>query len=351
MEAESPRVVLLDDGELDDVRVLLRQLGVLHCDARRATVGERVSILLSTPSRARSLADGESEAPPHHLHAVIGSDPDAIGAPCDLEFLRPIESAVLRLLTRRDGAAGSERRLATRVALGVPVVVRVGDDRREVVVSRISIGGCGLISPALLRTGAQVEIELPPELSAPRSLVLSGEVLSARELSTGDGRTFDVSVAFEALDLGDRVTLRALMARHAIDFRPLTEGASVRGARGLRQRVLPPGGDRRRTTRRRFHQRVMGVCDGVAHVLLARDLSRDGLRIEADERLAPGDPLKLAVFGVLDAAPLLASAVVERFDDFDGWFLRFGTLGDETAKRLDTLLESLAPLDLDLPLG
>jgi PilZ domain-containing protein len=348
MEAEIPRVALLDDGELDDVRASLRSLGVAHCDARRATIGEAVPILLSTPTRARALADGCGEAPPHHLHAVIGSGAQASGAPCDLELLRPIESSVLRLLTRRhDIAATRERRLSTRVALGTSVGVSVGDDRREVTVSRISIGGCGLISPALLRTGARIEIELPPELSAPRRLQLRGEVLGSREVATGDGHAFDVSVAFRSLDLVDRVTLRALMARHAIDFRPATEGSSHRGDRGLRERALPPSLNRRRALRRRFQQRVMGVHDGLAHVLLARDLSRGGMRIEWNERLSVGDSLKIAVFGALDTAPLLAPAVVERNDDADGWFLRFDALDPAVEDRLGTLIDSLAPLDLD----
>src|SRR4030095_5017078 len=236
---------------------------------------------------------------------------------------------------------------STRVALGTQVWVSIGSDRREVTISRISIGGCGLVSPALLRTGARVEIELPPELSAPRRLMLSGEVLGSRELSTGDGCTFDVSVAFRALDLVDRVTLRALMARHAIDFRPHTEGSSGRGDRGLRERALAPTRDRRRAQRRRFQQRVMGVHNGIAHVLLARDLSSGGMRIEWNERLAVGDALKVAVFAACVSAPLVAPAIVERDDDADGWYLRFGALDEAVEDRLDALIDSLAPLDLD----
>jgi len=54
MEAEIPRVALLDDGELDDVRATLRALGVAHCDASRVTIGEAVPILFSTPAQARA---------------------------------------------------------------------------------------------------------------------------------------------------------------------------------------------------------------------------------------------------------------------------------------------------------
>ena len=346
MDAESPRVVLLDDGELDDVRAALCELGVAHCDARRATMGERVPVLFSTPARALALADGRSAAPLHQLHAVIGRDGEEVAAPCDLALRRPIASSVLRLLARRpDHAARLERRLSTRVALATPVIVRVGDDRREVILTRISIGGCGLVSPALMRTGAHVAIELPPELSAPRRLALSGEVLGSRELATGDGITFDISVAFRALDLVDRVTLRALMARHAIDFRPASEELGPRRARLAPAGVAP---DRRPSTvaRRRFQQRVMGVSSGIAHVLLARDLSRDGLRVQSHDWLAVGDALQVAVFGGFETAPLLAPGVSSAATRSMGCSCASATRR-LIGPRLDALIDSLAPVDLD----
>jgi len=276
---------------------------------------------------------------------VIGSGTEATGAPCDFELVRPIESSVLRLLTRRvDLAAIREApalhaRRARHAGLGQrrrrPAR---GDDLADL------DRGLRPDQPGAAPNGARVEIELPAELSAPRRLVLSGEVLGSRELPTGDGQTFDVSVAFRALDIVDRVTLRALMARHAIDYRPATEGSSNRGDRGLRGRALRPPRDRRRTLRRRFQQRVIGVLGGNAHVLLARDLSSGGMRIEWDERLAVGDALKIAVLGAFDTAPLLAPVIVERNDDADGWFLRFGALDEAVEDRLDALIDSLAPL-------
>jgi hypothetical protein len=220
------------------------------------------------------------------------------------------------------------------VALGTSVWVSVGDDRREVTISRISIGGCGLVSPALLRTGARVEIELPPELSARAARALGRGARLARICRRAMATRSTCRMAFRALDLVDRVTLRALMARHAIDFRPADRGQSpARRPRAARAHA-PPTRDRRRALRRRFQQRVMGVLGGIAHVLLARDLSRGGMRIEWNERLRVGDELKVAVFGAYDTAPLLAPAVVERDDDADGWFLRFGALDGAVEDRL-----------------
>ena len=51
------------------------------------------------------------------------------------------------------------------------------------------------------------------------------------------------------------------------------------------------------------------------------------------------------MFGAFETAPLLAPAVVERYDEADGRFLRFGEL-DGSRDRLDALIDSLAPLDL-----
>jgi hypothetical protein len=70
------------------------------------------------------------------------------------------------------------------------------------------------------------------------------------------------------------------------------------------------------------------------------------MRIEPNERLAVGDAIKIAVFGALDTAPLLAPAVVERDDEADGWYLRFAALESDVEERLETLIESLAPLDI-----
>ncbi len=347
MEPERPRAVLLDeDGELDDVRSLLHALGVEHCDAARATIGVRVPLLLSSPACARALAAGALGAPPRQLHVAVCADASEIDAPSDLSLLRPLDPAVLRLLARREGL-GSDRRLATRFALGVPVKVRVDDDRREVVLERISIGGCGLISRAPVRAGARVEIELPPDLHAPRDLVLAGWVRASREVVTADGETFDLSVVFDELDLPDRVTLRALMGRHAIDFRPPSEGRSERSGRRLRdrRRVAPEARDP--GARRRFQRSVMAVCDGVAHILMARDLSRDGVGIEPCARLGAGDRLKLAIYGGREGAPLLAAARVERCDAHEGGFLRFDLLDPAVAARLGRVLERLAPVDLD----
>lgn len=346
MDAHGPLAVFLDDGELADVRAALRELGVEHCAARDARRGTRVPLLLSTPAAARELAAGTLYAPFHQLHVVVGEKDDE-RVPCDFQLRRPIEAAVLRLLTRRAGYGGPERRRVGRVVLGVPVKLRAEGEEREVILAQISIGGCGLVSRAPLRRGARLELDVPPELTAPRSLALTGRVLGCRDVATADGSTFDVSVSFDELDLVDRVTLRALMAGQALD-RP---SRVPRDPARTRRRALPPEGDRRRTPRRRFHRHVMAERDGLAVVLAARDLSIHGLRVEHDDALHVGDRLKLALYAGANAAPLLVDAEAARDDGRDGTFLCFGQLEPSRTEKLLCLLATLAPLDLDDALG
>jgi len=360
--SQGPLAVFLDDGELADVRAALRDLGVEHCNARDARLGVRVPLLLSTPAAARALAEGTLDAPLHQLHVVVGEKGER-RAPCDFQLHRPIEAAVLRLLTRRAGYGGPERRRVGRVVLGIPVKVRVNGadglggvdgEEREVILAQISIGGCGLVSRTPLAKGARLEIAVPPELTTPRDLALSGRVLAAREASTADGPTFDVSVAFDELDLVDRVTLRALMAGQALDRAPRGAAPGAGAGQGPvheRRHALPPGGDRRRTPRRRFHRHVMGERDGIAHVLAARDLSVHGMRIERDESLRLEDRLRLALYAGADAAPILVEATVHRDDGPHGLFLAFDTLEPARAEKLLCLLGTLAPLELDDALG
>jgi hypothetical protein len=138
------------------------------------------------------------------------------------------------------------------------------------------------------------------------------------------------------------------MARNAIDYRP-NRGASRRVERSLRERILHGRIERRANARRRYHQRVMGVRRGIAEVMMARDLSREGLRIEPNRRMQLGDAYALAIFGAKSAAPVLASARVAREDDFSGTFLRFADLTPDATRRIEELIDTLVPLNVDGP--
>lgn len=343
METDTPRAAILGGPELDDIRAQLDALGIPHREAGRVDFGAHVPLLISSASGSRDLAAGRADAPRHLMHIAVCAD---LGERIDagLLLVRPVADSVLRQLTRRRDSEDSERRLATRVALGVAVKVSCDGDRREVILDRISIGGCGLKSPARLRSDAKVQIEMPSELTHPRELVLTGRTKSCQE-STDNSR-FDVAVLFDPLDLSDRVTLRALMGRHAVDYQPSSPDVP-REASALRARIRNPRDERRGNARRRFQRRVVATCEGYGLVLMGRDLSDDGLRVEYHVQLSAGDGLMLALFDEPSTPPLLLRADVERDDTPGGNYLRFASPASEAQTRLDALLKTLAPLDLD----
>jgi hypothetical protein len=362
MALECPHALILDDGELDDVRLMLLELGVPYADGPPTGGGlERaIPLIISTPARARAHVtetDG-CRIPPHYLHIVIWVG-DASGTgevlddiPCDFVVQRPIEPAVLRLLTQRAGYGGPERRRMLRVAIGAPVGLWVGEQRSEVLLAQLSVGGCGLVCDEPPETGSAIAIEFPRDLTAPRELHLHGRVLSARPATQLEKTRYEVSVAFEAVELGDRVTLRAVMAGQRVDFRPkiwpMTDpgppAAALRAPR-RRRSVMPASSDRRAETRRLFNRRVLGGDEGIARILIGRDLSKQGLRVERAARFALGDELKLALYGGIGSSPVMLKAVVARDDGELGWYLDFEALTPAVAKDIDRLLDSLAPLD------
>jgi hypothetical protein len=361
MAFECPHAVILDDGELDDIRLMLAELGVPYADA--APTGRKleraVPLLISTPARARAHFTGENDRglPPHYLHLVVWleDDPDTgkrlADIPCDFVVQRPIEPSVLHLLTLRAGYKGPERRCMLRVAIGTPVGLWVGEQRSQALLAQLSAGGCGLVSDDPPEEGSAVAIEFPRELTAPRELRLRGRVLSARPAIQAEATRYDVSVAFESLDLCDRVTLRAVMAGQPIDFRPKARpladpGPSAPRAPRRRRSVIPAGADRHSQTRRLFNRQILGGNEGIARILIGCDLSKWGLRVEREAMFELGDELKLALYGGVGDSPVMLKAVVERDDGELGWYLRFEALTPAVAGDIEKLLDSLVPVDL-----
>ena len=193
MTADLPHVLLLDDGELTDVRSVLDQLDIPWTDGvgdlpvpTDSPEGSEVPLLVTTVERARNLRKPGAEPPAHHLHLVVAdarsddADPWG-GVPCDFVLRRPIERTVLALLARRAGYEGPERRRVSRVAIGAPVVLTIDGADRDAVLAQLSIRGCGLIIGRALEPGQSVDVVLPDELTASRPLDHLGNLESGED--------------------------------------------------------------------------------------------------------------------------------------------------------------------------
>ena len=331
--SEELQALILDDGELADVREAFEALGVRYRDEE--TTAAEAPLLVTTPRRARAF-HANGGPPRHHLHLVVNEPHGELleGVHCDFLVERPVCAEVLRLLVERAGYEGPERRRMTRVALGVPVEIHTGGRARSGILAQLSIGGCGLVTSLPFDLDADVQLEIPEALVTPRKLELRGRVSSSRPGTTADGTTFDVSVIFEPLSLADRVTVRALMAGQPIDFRPRPDGPATSG-----------GAPKRGTLRRPIAGR-----SGVARVVIARDLSASGLQIERDPALVQGDRFDLAIYtGIAGSAPLRLRGRVAGDDGDAGFRIAFEDVEEAVRRELAVCCRDLPEATADQP--
>jgi len=356
-----PHTVILDDGELAEIRTMLGEAGIPFVDEipEGRTPERAIPLLVTTPRRARALTDSVEGAglPPNYLHLVVSEAEDAstgdllVGVPCDFVIQRPIDPDVLRLLTQRAGYEGPERRRMLRVAIGAAIELQVDGETCAAQLAQLSIGGCGLVVSEEIDEDALLSIDFPRALTEPRELSLQGHVLSVREIPGSGGKNYDISVTFDPIPLTDRVTLRSVMAGQPIDFRPrpslrVDPGPPAVAAYSPRRRrsVVPVSGDRRKRPRRIYNRQILGGTEGIARVLIGRDISTRGMRVERGALFELGHEIKLAIYGGMGVSPVLLKAVVERDDGDAGWFLQFAELSEAVESDLTELLESLPPI-------
>jgi hypothetical protein len=105
--------------------------------------------------------------------------------------------------------------------------------------------------------------------------------------------------------------------------------------------------DRRRHPRRRYARRVIAaVPDGSLHrVLIGRDLSPGGMRIDRQPDLRIGAELRIALYDAAREAPVVVSARVERDDGVHGMALRFDPVEPALVARVEELVATLPPVE------
>ncbi len=349
MAKRRPDALILDDGELADVREVLDRQGTLYVTEGDEVALLEVPLLITSLVRARQLHEMGHPLPKHSIHLVVaGADDQDLrgalgGASCDFIVRRPVETGVLALITRHASYEGPERRRMLRVAIGSPVQITLDgcENAEDANLVQLSIAGCGLVAPDPLPK-VNVRLDFPIELTQPRRLSLEARIVRSREVPTADGLVYETSVVFDEVGLSDRVTLRAMMAGQPIDFRP--EGTLPAPAS---ESTPDAPTERRGGPRREFTRRTLGSLErsGWARVLIGRDISEHGMRVEHEPDLGLGDTLHLALYASELDDPILVTATVQRDDGEQGWFLDFGPADQGTRTQLRNLLGDLAGED------
>jgi hypothetical protein len=344
---EQPKVILVDDGELSDVRRLLDSLAVEYREVSdvssigRSTVCE---LLISSARHALAAPIGSGDGLPCGFHVVVY---DAISdglrrllsrSGCDVAVGRPVHPAVMRLIIAHALYAGPERRLHGRAAMSAPVrlVGRHGTSAATLI--QLSEAGCGLISAAPAEVGDSLTLVLPPELTGTGPLPLPGSVMEVTAGEADEGSS--LALMFEPVDPKVEQVIEAVMQGHSLGFTRSREGRRPESSANPDVRE-GSGVEERRGPRKLFAGRVVAAGSGDSCVMIGRDLSVGGMRIRPIQGLAVGDEFKLALYDDGGTAAMVIRAVVLRDDGWDGMVLQFQQMSPGIRRRLERLVESL----------
>lgn len=396
-EASSRRVLLLHDGDLADVRALLVRLGAEVVESARTAEQEGWEVAVANARQVRSIPR-ESNGVRGIRIAILDRNTRTLRSllrrtGVDLIVCRPVHPAALRGLLLHALYRGPERR-SKRVAIGAPVRFRAGLRRRSAILADLSVRGCLLISSEPVRVGGQVSVYLPDARSPGRSFTVRGRVVravqAAGDEATGDG----FAVAFSDVARDTTLLLKEAVAAHvegpalcadapaaaaelaaaespcaepeAAAAPPSADAAGTRYARGSTTREvvrvpssfeLPssstpaPADDRADRERRReprraiAGRRVVALGDEAARVLIGRDLSSRGMRVERTQTLRLGQRFRIALHVGPGETPLVVHAEVARDDGLAGFMLRFRDLTSAAERYLVKMIDSLPVLD------
>lgn len=401
-------VLLLDDGELDDVQGMLQEMHVNYGRVRGNAIVEGSPppkrLLVTTPKRMHSVRLPKpvpgGERPPSRI-VVVGGDqtpPNSELLAVGLDYLvrRPVHPEALRLLLLHCVYSGRERRRQPRQAVGIEIGVRWGLRRRQATLVDLSLAGCRLIANWRPELRKRLTLSIPRLPPSQGDLSLRASVLrSVRESSIDGVDLYGVALTFEDLDVAATGQLEALLAARALGPARVDEGGldsvdaslpqPLRPVHDLARRPQPeappervplrprPAGTtaavptpnqidttaapdrpaaaaaspglRQRVPRGLYARKVPAFGDRAMRVLVARDLSRGGMRIEPQADLGLGDRLHLAIYGDAGQEPLLTWARVSRDDGPLGLALLFENVTPEGLATLDQIVAGLPRIE------
>jgi PilZ domain-containing protein len=363
--AATPRSLLIHDGELADVRELLAALAVPfverigpECDEDRRCPWD---LVIASAKRILELHLPSASAPPTQI-AILSHDARTLRSSLrrtgtTLMVRRPVHPAALRALVLHALYRGPEKRRSTRVNIGAPVRVKVGWRQRSALLVDLSVTGCRLITDRATAPGDAFRLLMPAELAGGKALALEARVVAcslSRDPAVG---RFVTMAAFESLNARTHAHLHAAVAAHAEGpalwqggaavITPLDSAPPISEAPHVDS---PPAESVACETELELDELECDfdalLEDEGARVLMGRDLSRSGMRVDPNPLLAVGMKLQLAVHAETREMPLVLQAVVERDDGERGFVLRFCDLSAELSRYLDYVIHAL-PLVID----
>jgi CheY-like chemotaxis protein len=421
--AQSLSVLLLDDGELDDVQELLESMQVPFGRIRGASIVPGMEgptdLLIATPRRIEAIAEVQDRHPEGSAPVrivVTREDSNAMREQLrrtgfDYIVRRPVHPEALRLLILHAMYSGEERRMEPRVSIGFDISFKAGIFPHRGTLADLSSRGCRLLTSHRMELGKRLRIQIPEALGASEPFQLRGRVLRANfDPRIGSNGLYSVAVLFEKVansarqelewiieersqgpprlneaeergeEAEDEVEQRGIQEIPAAnlgsdprfeteeldmpeldldarskaddeDEKPLEALATGVPARDVGREQQAPSEDegglvnRRRIRRAAFEAKVPAFGSRALRVLVGRDLSVEGMRVETSPDLTVGDRLHLAIYGDPEEEPFLLWATVDRDDGERGVAISFDELHPLVANKLEKLVTSLPAVE------
>ncbi len=341
----STAVLLFDDGELDDVQQMLQEMAIPFARIRGGADLSKIDaprdLLIATPRRIDAALErlAESEESPVCV-MVVNEDSNALRSQLrrnGFDFLvrRPVHPEALRLMLLHCCYKGEERRREPRVAVGIEVSYTIGLATRVATLVDLSSRGCRLMSRHRVERGKRIEVLVPEVIDAgepSEMLVLPARVIHVEGTESGGVECFRMGLSFERLDEEAKESLALIIEDRA------------QGPATLRTDTPAPG-ERRQQTRVAYSQTVPAFGERALRVLVGRDLSVGGMRVEPQSELWLGDHLQLAIYAEAGDEPMLVSGRVERSDGERGIVISFDPLDAKSQARLERLVANLPTVE------
>jgi hypothetical protein len=285
----------------------------------------------------------------------------------ELFVRRPVHPSALRLFMLHCLYRGPNRRQNERVSIGTEVPVRTGWRRRNLLLAEMSQRDCRFVTKHSFKLDQRISLRLPEKVTGGKSLSLAGRIVRIGH-SDSDGLR-DVCAIFEHPNSQGTELLSSTIEKHQegpavfagtlampqADPGPSLSSSTEPSSQSDRSdsdqtsaAQAPPSdeeqeseGNRRTIPRHSFDRRVIALGDEAARVLLGRDISRYGMRVDPSPSLSLGDKVQIAIHTPNHTIPLVLKAIVERDDGPRGLLLHFD---DAMGDAVDRLEEMLAPL-------
>lgn len=381
MSASNGTVLLLHDGELADVRAIAESAGATVIERRPPeALPAEWDVLVASGRYAKSehLRGGRDKAV---RIAVLDRNMRSLRglvrrAGADLVVRRPVHPTAFRLLLLHSLYRGPERR-SRRVVVGTAIRFRTGLLKKEGMLTDLSLRGCQIVSRHALRPGQSMVVWIP-ETSAigAKLFAVRGAVVRC---FVGDGGERGFGVDFGKVGKEAAAQLKAAIQTYAegpaavpgpdpnatqpqLDSSPPRDSSAVDPnestgsgyrATGRREVVRAHGdfaegvgGAERRVASRHEYagRRVVALDEEAARVLIGRDLSVGGMRIERAPNLVVGQRFRIAIHVASGQTPLVLHAEILRDDGERGFAVRFADVDEASERYLAKMVGSLPVL-------